>query len=417
MAGALLVLLLTPGTARAQATPPATAAPPTDRLRVFVDCNRCDPDYLRQNVGFVDYVRDRRDADFHVLVTTQATGGSGLSWVVQFLGSDRFQGQSLRLTFNTPPAATPDDQRKAFARVFRLGLAGFAAGTSVSPQLDVTWTRPTAAAVQTHDPWNSWVFDISTNGNVNGEQSSTTKSYYLFLSANRTTDRWKFRVGTNGNLRTNRFVVDDETTTSSTHSWNVNTLVVKSLSPRWSFGATGSVSHSSYSNIDRAVAAAPAIEFDVFPYSESSHKSLTVQYAIGGTAYKYTALTIFDKLHEVVPRQAVVSELGLRQPWGSINVTGSVSQHLTHLDRYRATVYGQTQVRLFKGFSFDVYAQYQRIRDQISLKNGDATEQDVLLQLQQLATGYSYRLSFGVSYRFGSIFNNVVNTRLSNPSF
>ena len=42
-------------------------------LRVFLDCGRdCDRDYLRREITFIDYVRDRRDAQVHVLVTSQA---------------------------------------------------------------------------------------------------------------------------------------------------------------------------------------------------------------------------------------------------------------------------------------------------------------------------------------------------------
>jgi hypothetical protein len=48
------------------------------------------------------------------------------------------------------------------------------------------------------------------------------------------------------------------------------------------------------------------------------------------------------------------------------------------------------------------------------LKKGDVPEEEVLLRLQQLATGYSYFMHFGVNYRFGSIFNNVVNPRFQN---
>jgi hypothetical protein len=33
------------------------------------------------------------------------------------------------------------------------------------------------------------------------------------------------------------------------------------------------------------------------------------------------------------------------------------------------------------------------------------------VQRGQLATGYEYEVSMGFSYRFGSIFNNVVNSR------
>ena len=81
-------------------TPAAGATRPS--LRVFLDCNNCDEEYLRQNVQFIDYVRDRTVADLHVLVTTQDTGGGGASWVVKFIGLGRWQGQDRSLAFSTP---------------------------------------------------------------------------------------------------------------------------------------------------------------------------------------------------------------------------------------------------------------------------------------------------------------------------
>src|SRR5438552_4181387 len=72
----LLVWLLTASApAFAQGTPPVPPpgqnppGTPPPRLRIFLDCDSCDEEYLRQNVAFVDYVRDRTVADLHVLVT------------------------------------------------------------------------------------------------------------------------------------------------------------------------------------------------------------------------------------------------------------------------------------------------------------------------------------------------------------
>jgi hypothetical protein len=113
-------------------------------LRVFLDCYECDTEYQRQNVTFVDYVRDRADADLHVLVTTQGTGSGGSSWTVKFIGLGRFQQQDRTFTFTTEQTATSDDRRKAFSRIFKIGLVGYAADTSVAPQLELTWTAPEA---------------------------------------------------------------------------------------------------------------------------------------------------------------------------------------------------------------------------------------------------------------------------------
>jgi hypothetical protein len=84
---------------------------------------------------------------------------------------------------------------------------------------------------------------------------------------------------------------------------------------------------------------------------------------------------------------------------------------LNQLEQTRLGVFGEADVRLFRGFSFNVFGRYERIRDQISLRKGGASTEEVLLRVQQLATGYSYFVNLNLSYRFGSIFNNIVNPR------
>ena len=50
----------------------------TDKIKVFIDCSLCDIKDIKQNVQFVDYVRDRKDADVFVLITTVKNGGGGV---------------------------------------------------------------------------------------------------------------------------------------------------------------------------------------------------------------------------------------------------------------------------------------------------------------------------------------------------
>jgi Protein of unknown function, DUF481 len=395
--------------------PPGIQAAPTNLLRIFLDCDQCDDDYMRQNVAFVDYVRDRAVADIHVLVTTQRTGGGGLAWTVKFIGLGRLLGQDRTLSFTTLETATDDDRRKEFARIFKIGLVSLAAETAAGPQLDVTWTRP-AASVQTtpqKDRWNYWVFRANANGNVNGEHLQNFQSYRLNFSGNRTTDQWKINLNANGSYNESVFDIEEDGTTirSTSDSWNVNSLVVKSLSPQWSFGSRASINHSSFSNNDRSITVAPGPEYNFFPYSESARRSLTIQYTIGITANEYQEITIYDKLHEVVPNHRVFSALGLKQPWGSVEIESALNEHLDHPDRYRFTIFGSADVRLFKGFSFNIFGEYEKIKDQISLPKGSASTEEILLRQRQLATSYSYFVAFGISYSFGSIFNSVVNTR------
>ena len=419
----LLCPLALPPSVYGQTAPPAPAtsqaaqqAPQTSGLlKIFLDCYQCDEDYLRQNVTFVEYVRDRAVADLHVLVTVQETGGGGQAWTLKFIGVGPLQGQDRTLSFNTPQTATSDERRKEFARVLKLGLAGYAATTSAAGNLDVTYAAPKTgapASAATGDPWNYWVFRVDGSLDMNGEQRSKFRSYRLSFNASRITENWKIQF--NGNRRSSRdeFQIDELTTVDSRQdAWNINGLVVKSLGPKWSWGGRGNVSQSSFSNLDREVTLMPGIEYDFFPYSESSRRILTVLYSVGLSSYDYREITVYDKVTETVPRHSIDASLGLRQPWGSLNIFSRYSQQLNEPEFYRASTFGNADVRLFKGFSFNVFAEYVKINDQIGLPKGSASPEEVLLRLRQLQTGYSYFLSVGVSYSFGSIFNSVVNPR------
>jgi hypothetical protein len=54
------------------------------------------------------------------------------------------------------------------------------------------------------------------------------------------------------------------------------------------------------------------------------------------------------------------------------------------------------------------------IHDQLSLPRAGANKEEILLQIKQIETNYSYNVNLGLSYTFGSIYNNVVNPRFEN---
>ena len=55
-----------------------------------------------------------------------------------------------------------------------------------------------------------------------------------------------------------------------------------------------------------------------------------------------------------------------------------------------------------------------RVNDQLSLVKGEASEAEILLQLQELETSYNLNARMGITYTFGSIYNNIVNPRFGN---
>jgi hypothetical protein len=52
-----------------------------------------------------------------------------------------------------------------------------------------------------------------------------------------------------------------------------------------------------------------------------------------------------------------------------------------------------------------------RVRDQLYLPRGEASDEEVIARQQALSTNFRYFVFTGVRYQFGSMFNSVVNPR------
>ena len=386
-----------------------------ERVRVFLDCRACDFDYLRQEIQFVDYVRDRTDADVHVLSTTQGTGGGGTEYVFRFIGLGRFAGMDDELKFTSQQSSTTEERRSGYTRVLKLGLVRYVAATEMAGQLTLTYRAAgdvAAPITPAMDPWNLWTFRIRGSGSVNGEKSNGARSFNTSFSANRTSDAWKLNSSINLNFRENSYTLSDgEEFVDNSHDHNASVLLVKSLGEHWATAVRGRWAATSFLNQDRAVRAAAGIEYSVFPYQLSARKELTAQLTLGISHFDYIETTVYGKDTEAAADAFFITRFNTRQPWGSTGLSFETSTYLHDPARHRLELDGGIDVRLFKGFSLDVEGSASLIRDQLYLRAGEATDEEILLRRRQLATGYRYRFSAGFSYTFGSIFNNVVNTR------
>ena len=174
----------------------------------------------------------------------------------------------------------------------------------------------------------------------------------------------------------------------------------------------GSANSSTYRNIDLGVFIAPAIEYNIFDYNQVPFKEFTVAYRIGYVRNTYTDTTVFFKTQETLARQSLDIDLRLRQRWGQVFAGVSAANYLDDFSKNRLTLGLNTSVRIIKGLSLNFGGSYDIINDQISLPLGEISERDRLLGISQLATSFNAEISFGLSYTFGSLYNNVINTRL-----
>ncbi len=271
------------------ATAHGAAGAQTEALRVFLDCVRCDDDYLRQQITWLNYVVNREDAQVHVLVTVQPSGG-GAEYTFAFIGREGFAGRDDEVRYYSSDTDTSDERREGIAQTLQLGLLPYLAGTSLAGQVEILHEADAGLSPSQpeEDPWNFWRFRLSANANLDTEESQRFFSASGAFSAERTTETWKIRLNGRGDFSTDEFDFGDgESFTNTTTDWNTTMLVVRSLGEHWGIGGGGSVITSTFVNQDRTMRLAPAIEYSVFPYAESTRRQLTFAYAVGANAFDY----------------------------------------------------------------------------------------------------------------------------------
>jgi len=383
--------------------------------KVFLDCWRCDRDYIRKEITYVNFVRDRTDADIHILVTDENTGSGGNKYTLTFIGKNQFEDMEKTLTYSSNKTETWDEIREGMLEVMKKGLFPFLMKTPIADLLTIQCKQdlePTAVK----DNWNFWVFNIRLSGELEEERSKRATQLDWDLSASRVTPEWKIQLGASGDYEEDNYDYEDYSIKSISKEKDLRGLFVKSLNEHWSIGSWIEASSSTYSNIEAHYMVAPALEYNFFPYSQSTRRQLRCLYRIGFHSVNYIERTIYDQTKENLFNESLTLTLEIREPWGSASTSLEGSHYFHDLSKNRLELRGFLSVRIFKGFSINLNGRYDRIHDQLSLPIGGASLDEILLQRKELATNYEYSIDIGFSYTFGSVYSNVVNPRFGGRS-
>jgi hypothetical protein len=376
---------------------------------VFLECETCDVPFIQSQISFVNFVKEPGQAQVHVLVTASKTP-TGEEYTLSFKGQKEFAGDDDLIKYQPQKAAAPEEVKKGLAQTLKLGLMRYVGKTPVSSRISIDFldrVKPTSVV----DKWNFWVFSLSVNSFLSGEQTYKSGMYYGSFSANRVTPEMKIRLSLSAMHEKDRFNYEDEVIESASDSQNLQGLVVKSLNDRWSVGAYFSVNSSTYSNIKLSVSPSPAVEYDLFRYSESTRRQLRFLYRLSFKSVAYREETIYLKTHENLWQESLSVTLELVQKWGTISTSLEGANYLHDFGKNHLDLWGELSLRLFQGLNFNLHGGYSKIHDQISLPREGASYEDVLLRRKQLATTFDYFFSVGLSYTFGSVKSKVVNPR------
>ena len=400
-----------PSRVEAQDTRPS---PQRAQLKVFLDCQSCDSNFLRTEIPFVDYVRDRTEAEVHLMIREARTASGGREYTLELTGQQQFQNLSHTLKTVTTNSDTDDTIRRQLAAAVRVGLLRVLTNESVPPELQVTVRlgteeqRPAVAG----DRWNNWVFSLRGSASFEGEESSEQRQLGVSVSADRITPEWKISFGGEIDHEHEEFDLDEETPViADSRERDFSWMVVKALGEHWSAGALGEVESSTFDNMKLSVVAAPAIEYNVFPYSQHTRRQLRALYGIGVGSFRYFEETLYGKTEETLPMHELSLTLEQRERWGSLQSRVEWSQYLHDPSKNRLELDGEVSLRIARGLSASAEFNASRLRDQLALPLRGATPEEVLLRLRRLQSGYEYGFSFSLTYTFGSIFSSIVNPR------
>jgi len=404
------LLLLTPLFILSQESPTDSASFKAGAPNLFIDCGSCDMNYIRTEVDFVNYVIDRNDADIFIMITRQNTGSGGKEYTLTLEGRNVFEGVNDTLVYITDQEYSDDEIREKTLKYLSLGLVRYLSHTPLADELTIRYDSDENIAPP-QDDWDYWVFKSSLDGWFDGQSSYSSMNLHGQLSARRVTEDWKLDFSLRLNYNQDAYIIDDEEYVNINRNPSMSSLIVKSLSQHFSAGLRAGVHSSTYGNKDISYWLNPAVEYNIYPYSESTRREFRIYYMVGYNFHDYHETTIYDMNEEHTLRHALDIDFEFRENWGSVEFSVQGSQYFHDLSQNRLDFHGNLSLKILKGFSYNIRGGYSLIHDQISLPKGAASQEEILLHQQELATQYNYWGSMGISYTFGSIYNNIVNPR------
>lgn len=383
-------------------------------VRLFTECN-CDKNYIRQEIGYVNHVRDQSLANVQLFIYDVVNGSGGRTYSLDFKGIDVFENIFVKLVYETTATMTSDEVRNGLVTKIKSGLLRYVLESNLAEEIIYTINVDGTGEivdVAIDDPWNNWLFEVYGEAELDKETSRKEFEYEIGFESDRITEKWRIRADLEMNQARSEFKRDGDIFISERFRYSADASVVRSISDHWSVGIFGGATHNTFTNLNFRGYINPALEYNIFPYREVLRREIVFAYRMGFFYNDYLETTVFGMEEEGIFNHSLDVQLRYRQPWGNVYTRLRGSTFLKDFNKNRIELYSRLSIRVFKGLAVTFTGNFDVIRDQINLPAGNASIEDVLLQQKQIATDYQLGVRVGISYTFGSAFNNIINTRL-----
>ena len=406
-------LLLSPFVFKAQ---PADTIQRNDAPKVFLVCDYCDQNYYKNEITFLNFVRDRRLADIVILLRTINTGNGGTEFTLEFSGENNFKDITTTEKFNAIPNQSNGEIREGIRDAIKKGVLPYLLKSNLASKINysITGLENTANADQVKDKWNLWLFSIS--GNLSGSGQAYSKQFDMFsnFNTNRTSQKNRFETGffQYGNFQ--KYTVNDSTSISAfVNNIGAYSFDAITLGKHAAVGYFATYFASTVQNLKNSTSLYPSIEYNVFPYDDATKRRLTLNYRIGARYVDFFTPTYLDKLYEWYFLHSLVVSYRQVEKWGSLNCDIGSFQYFHKQKFYRVNISPNVSLNVAKGLNINLGGNFSVVNDQYFLRKEEVSQEAILLGQAQLKSNFSYFFYSGLSYNFGSIYNNVVNVRFN----
>ena len=382
--------------------------------QLFFDCEFCNVDYYKQNLSYINFVRDRRMADIYLMITVNTTGAKGNLYKFFLIGEKKFAGQTDTLQLEVPANTAVAEIQEGILNQLKTGLLKYVVQTKLIDHISYTVDLPEEklSPGKVKDFWNLWTFNV--NADFFGSGNSYSKNYNVnyFASANRTTEKLKTETGGWYNMNRQEYQINDSTTINGFQSNSgMYHYIAKALGKHFAFGQFATYFKSTPQNLKHSVSYYPGLEYNYFKYEEASRRQLRFIYRIGARFQEYNERTVYNKLQEWYGLHSLVLQYSQIEKWGSVNISAGGWHYLNYSKNYSASIYPSINFNPLKGLRINLWCGFQIVNDQFFLRASEVSPEEILLNQVNLKTDYNINIGGGIGYTFGSRYNSIVNVR------
>lgn len=363
----------------------------------------------------MDYSTVRNDADVIVIIGNESNSAGGYTYHIFLFGNNDFINVNDTLDITAEPGTSESELRESILNIVKLGLIRYMIMAGETDEILIDYVEKAADnVIMEKDAWNNWYMKIAGAGKFYGEQSFSRRLLYGVLNAARITENNKLSLSVSGEFDYSEFIMDSLTSIiMKKPAYSINSYFANGINEHWTYGAYFKYYHSTFYNWQNIYEIMPALEFNFFPYNESSSRQLTIMYRPFAGHYEYIEQTIFGKTEEIMTGQEIIIAADYIQKWGNAEVSLSYSHQFADMKKYDLYLNAYLDFYLFKGLSLSLYTYFVLPRNQFYLSAEGATSEEILLKQRKLQTNFECNISVYLTYTFGTKNRSIVNSRFN----